>query len=56
MNQEVPDEARKIDTPEADPDAVRLRNWIAEHRKTCPVMRQSFEELKAVLAEEMSDD
>ena len=33
-------------------DATRLRNWIAEHRKTCPVMRESARELFDALNDE----
>lgn len=33
-------------------ESTRLRNWIAEHRKVCPVMRESAAELFVALADE----
>ncbi len=45
--------ARLADTPTERDAATRLRNWIAEHRTVCPIMRESARDLYAALNDEL---
>ena len=35
---------------EADTNTTRLREWIADHRTECPLMRERFDSFTAILA------